>query len=189
MLTTTPPPTGAGRPPREVLERERETFEAEHRHLALHDPAGSRIAAVRERLQVLAVWLHETALAERQVHDETVQTERDAQQARDDETHARLETFEAVEIPAAAADADATGTAHARSLARLAALQDHADRLRARLGITSRRRTDALAVEGAVTWMLRDIFPAAARNAAFVRFRKPLAELFAPAAPPAEEGP
>lgn len=94
-----------GRPPREVLEREHTALEAERRHLALHDPDGSRIAVVRDRLQVLGVRLVERALAERQAHDEHDQAERDAEQARVREAHARLEVFEAVEIPAAAREA------------------------------------------------------------------------------------
>jgi hypothetical protein len=130
----------------------------------------TRLAAIHDHLQDLAA-------ADAEIQRRAVEAAATAR--------ARLAAFEAVEIPAGAAEVDADLAAAARSIARLLALLGQAAALRDRLAITSRTRTDTLALEGAVTWALRDVFGHAARAPHLHRFRQPLATLLAPPAPPA----
>jgi hypothetical protein len=180
--TATPTLETPARPGREALDRERAELTAERARLALDDPHGSRLALVRARLQEISGLLDDVALAAAEEERRVVAAAAAARAQRVAQERARLEVLETVEIPAVARAADAALTAAAQSLARLQTLNAQAARLRTGLGLASRQRADALALEGHVAWRFAAVLGRAVRTAHHA-LRVPLAELFTPAAP------
>jgi hypothetical protein len=179
-LETTEP---TGRPDRAALEREQAAHTAERGRLAVDDPTSPRLPVLRARLQEIAVLLEEDALADRTRQADAVAAAAEARAQQEAADRDQLETTE-VELRPAGAEVDADVARLARSAARVRMLQAQANGLRARLGITSRAHTDRLMLEAVVTWALRDVLDAGARQAQFVRYRgRTLAELLAPPAP------